>query len=124
MGRKGVEISMKGYCDKCKKVVDQTQWINFRDEVICEACFFSFRVDNSIDFRDYVNAYPIGVISRGHVIDKLSDKKGSWVYIIKALLIKNTTRYVSTLYLLEKIDFVNSNPIETAIGSSTSKGKK
>ena len=53
---------------------------------------------------------PLGVISRGNIIDDLSDHNDNWILVLKALLIKNTTHFIAKSYLLEKLNFMKNNP--------------
>jgi len=62
------------------------------------------------DFITVINTLEKGVISRGTIIDYLADHNDNWVLILKALLIKNTTHFVSKHYLLEKLNFMKNDP--------------
>ena len=111
MGWKGVEISMKGYCDNCRKEIDEVDFCNYQNEVICETCLENKKTDTLVDLINYLKAIDYAIISRGHVIDKLSDKRADWVYILKSLLIKETTRYILVEYLLEKCISIINDPL-------------
>ena len=81
-------------------------------ENIIRNYFNRFKKLKSIDdFISFIEGYDLGVISRGAIIDKLADNRENWVLVLKALLIKNTTYFISIAYLLKKLNYMKINPI-------------
>lgn len=59
---------------------------------------------------EIIKKFPEKKISRGNIIDHLSNCDDNWVLALKALLIKKNTFYIYIYYLLEKLEFMKNNP--------------
>lgn len=49
-------------------------------------------------------------ITRGVIIDYVAENTDTWILVLKALLIKNSSRFIAKSYLLEKLEFMKRNP--------------
>lgn len=60
-----------------------------------------------------INVEPF--ITRGKLIDFVAEQTDFWVLTLKALLIKNPKKFISTHYVLEKLNFMKNNPQDFAM---------
>ena len=51
-------------------------------------------------------------MSRGHIIDMLSDNDDKWCDIIRALLLGENKILINVLYLIEKVNYCKDHPTE------------
>lgn len=62
------------------------------------------------EFIQHIKHAHANCITRGNIIDHLSENTDNWILILKALLIKNPKRYIHKEYLLDKLSFMKRNP--------------
>ena len=55
-----------------------------------------------------INSEPF--ITRGKIIDFIAENTDNWALVIKALLINNPSKSVSTVYLVDKLKQMESEP--------------
>lgn len=46
---------------------------------------------------------------RGYIINILSEQTDNWILVLKALLIKNPSKFIYRSYLLDKLTFMSRN---------------
>jgi len=61
-------------------------------------------------FINLIKSKNVLVFTRGQIIDYIADNGNDWVFALKALLIKNSDKYIFKSYLLEKLNFMREQP--------------
>lgn len=61
-------------------------------------------------FITFIQAQQVLMFTRGQIIDYIAENNDEWIFALKALLIKNTKKYIHKSYLLEKLKFMKAHP--------------
>lgn len=61
-------------------------------------------------FINLIRSQNVLMFTRGRIIDCIAENNDDWIFALKALLIKNTKKFIHKSYLLEKLKFMKDHP--------------